>query len=69
MGDTEQGSYSGPTDITHRCTNFRRHGDVALGICARRLVCVDDDQRGIEARNMCHIKRPYSAPRAALKGS
>ena len=57
----EQDTYSGPIDITHRCTNFRSHGDVALGICARRLVCVDD-QGCIEANSMWRVKRPNSAP-------
>ena len=61
MGDREQGSYSGPIDITHRCTNFGRHGDVALGIFARRLLCVDYDQECIATSNMWRIKRPYNA--------
>jgi len=50
----QQGSCSEYKDITHRCKNFRSHGDVALGICARRLVCFDD-QECTEDSRMWHV--------------
>ena len=50
----EQVSYCEPADIALRCTDFSSHGAVALGICARRRVCVDD-QGCIEACSMWHI--------------
>jgi len=50
----QQGSYSEHKDIMHRCKNFRSHGDVALGICARRLVGFDD-QECTKASRMWHV--------------
>jgi hypothetical protein len=65
VGEWSKDSHNGRTDITHISTNFRRHCDVALGICAWCLVCFDD-QGCIDGSSMLLVKRPYSAPMVTL---